>query len=652
MGAECESERNKKNDKKYLEEKKKIKEENEKNEPNIINKPTSSNNIKQIKEFKCTYNRDELLNKLKDFLSQIEIQRTSFGNKNKLHDSVLELINVEESKELINFFNSCKNEFLNEILKYLTLQKINIDPNNISQIIISENGDQVYKKKIMDVISKFNNDKDYFKINYLTILILGKSGVGKSSLINKILNVNAPTGNGHFVTIKTTPYQSNSMPFIRLVDTRGIEISQNYGAEQVKEEAKRFIKNQLITKDINNFVHCIWYCISGNRFEDEEIKLLSSLQGTYKNNKIPIIIVYTQPTDNDTINQMKDYINKQNIDCTDFIKVLAYDKNICDGQILKSFGTNELLSLTLNKCKKALKGDMHSVMTNQISRDIANNIKNENSNIKDYIYEQSILNFIKGYNFKSDEDFQNIVIDIYGYNINYYLNKNISKETISIIKNSDLINYHNNNFIKYYHEKVNSIISNEIKQLAYKFLDIQATKEQEKGKPTLNQNKRNYNDFIATNKEFLYYNFNYLAQKYYIGKFIEYTSEPLSKTFEAILNKTMINLFKQKEIKILIHKCFLNKYKEFEERIKLSTQNSIKIEDTNDDDFSYISDKSIKSQFSSNFFSNQNIIRKNSLKSNNNEEKRIKEFSELQSVITIPISYLNSKNVNGNNNYY
>ena len=43
---------------------------------------------------------------------------------------------------------------------------------------------------------------------------------------------------------------------------------------------------------------------------------------------------------------------------------------------------------------------MRSVMTNQISRDIANNIKNENSNIQDYIYEQSILNFIKGYNFK------------------------------------------------------------------------------------------------------------------------------------------------------------------------------------------------------------------------------------------------------------
>ena len=146
MGSKHGSRRNKNIDKKYLE-KNKIIEENEKSKPNIINKSTSLNNIKQIKEFKCSYNRHELLNKLKDFLSQIEIQRTSFGNKNKLHDSVLELINVEESKELINFFNSCKNEFLNEILKYLTLQKINIDENNISQIIISENWAQAYKKK-------------------------------------------------------------------------------------------------------------------------------------------------------------------------------------------------------------------------------------------------------------------------------------------------------------------------------------------------------------------------------------------------------------------------------------------------------------------------------------------------------------------------
>ena len=533
-----------------------------------------------IKEFECSSSRDQLLKKLRIFLNQFEVQKTYFGNKKKLHDSVFELINEEETKELTNFFNSNKDEFIRQILNYLSLQQININPNNISQIINSENGEEFYNQKILDIISKINNNKKAFRINYLTILVLGKSGVGKSSLINKILGVNAPTGNGHFVTTKTTPYQSKSMPFIRLVDTRGIEISVNYGAKQVEQESINFINSQLETKNINNFVHCIWYCISGNRFEEQEIKLIASLQGSYENNKIPIIIVYTQPTDADTIKQMKSYIRNKKIDCSDFIEVLAYDKNIFNGQKLKSFGTKELLSLTLNKCKKALKGDMCSVMVSQISKEITNNLMGENSNIRNYIYEQSILNFINGYNFRSDKDFQNTVIDMFGYNINYYLNKNIRKKTISIIENTDLIYFHNNNFIKYYHQQVNSFISNIKNKLAFDFLNIQAKKEKKKGKPTLNQNKRSYEDFIETNEEFLGHNFIYLAQKYYIGNFIECICEPLSKTFENILNNIIINLLQKKDIKKLIYECFLKKYKEFEERINLKTKCSNKIEDT------------------------------------------------------------------------
>ena len=105
-----------------------------------------------IKEFECSSSRDQLLKKLRIFLNQFEVQKTYFGNKKKLHDSVFESINEEETKELINFFNSNKNEFIREILNYLSLQQININPNNISQIINSENGEEFYNQKILDII--------------------------------------------------------------------------------------------------------------------------------------------------------------------------------------------------------------------------------------------------------------------------------------------------------------------------------------------------------------------------------------------------------------------------------------------------------------------------------------------------------------------
>ena len=52
---------------------------------------------------------------------------------------------------------------------------------------------------------------------------------------------------------------------------------------------------------------------------------MNSLRNSYQNNKIPIIIVYTQSSDDTIINEMKAYIKEQNIE-GDFIDILALPK--------------------------------------------------------------------------------------------------------------------------------------------------------------------------------------------------------------------------------------------------------------------------------------------------------------------------------------
>jgi hypothetical protein len=47
--------------------------------------------------------------------------------------------------------------------------------------------------------------------------------------------------------------------FLRLVDTRGIELNQGFGAEEIKTEAEKFIKSQLKLGDMNNFVLVLYY---------------------------------------------------------------------------------------------------------------------------------------------------------------------------------------------------------------------------------------------------------------------------------------------------------------------------------------------------------------------------------------------------------
>ena len=517
--------------------------------------------------YKCTKDKNDLLNTLNSFLGQMEIQTKSFKKTNNIKDPVFELIQNEEKKEVINFFSKNKNNFMDKMFKYFSSQRMSISPNLASKVIDSENGYQIYHQKIDNLISILTQGKKHFQIKYLTVMVLGKSGVGKTSLINKILNINAPTGEGKFVTKETTPYASNAMPFLRLVDTRGIEIAQQFGIQKMEEEAVKFIDEQLKTGNYNNYVHCIWYCVSGKRFEDVEINALNRIRAFYQGNKIPIIMVYTQSVDEESIERLKKYILKS-IDCNDFVKVLAHDIKSVGHQVIKSFGIEELISKTLARCKEALNGDMRAVMTNQIITKLEKELIIENNKIRKYIFERTILKFIKGYDVQSDDNFLKRIITIYGYNIHYYLGKDISEQTSSLIRDNDAIMNYAINYINYYKQYVESIIANELNTLAFKLLNIQSKTEKAQRMSTLIENKRDADDFIACNKQFFYDNFYFLAQRCFIGYFITNACEPLSKAFESNFNQIATQLLSQKEIRVNIDKCFWEKYKEFEEKLK------------------------------------------------------------------------------------
>ena len=365
---------------------------------------------------------DDLMKILKDFITKPNIQDSNFGKIDQKDSSYNQLRNLEKT-ELIKYFEQKKNLFSSKIENYFQNYELRNLNDMVRELISLENAKETIKQKIKNHIENINKDELSFKINYLTVMLLGKSGVGKSTLINSFLKLSkenkAKTGTGNFQTIKIQSYQSNALPFLRLIDTRGIELNVQYGADAIKEDAENFIQEQLSSNNINNFVHCFWYCITGNRFEKAEMDLLKALRGSYGENKIPIIIVYTQATDENTISEMSRHIKSSNIE-GGFIKILAERKKLTNGNYLNSFGLSELLKETLNKCKKALKGEIRTVMVDNISKHIINILKEQNSHIKKYINENTILDFIKEYKIKTDDEFIDYILKMYG-NIAFFI---------------------------------------------------------------------------------------------------------------------------------------------------------------------------------------------------------------------------------------
>ena len=143
------------------------------------------------------------------------------------------------------------------------------------------------------------------------------------------------------------------------------------------------------------------------------------------------------------------------------------------------------------------------------------------------------------------------------------------------------------------------------------------------------------------------YNFYCLAQKYYIGNYIQYACESLAKTFEDSLNNVTKELLKQKDITILIHKCFLKKYNEFEERMQ-TINNKKALSKNLIDDSSYTSGSKniIEVPYRNNKNINQNYQQQPTFNRNANN---IKDLSDIESVTTIQLPF---KDTNSNHSIY
>ena len=125
------------------------------------------------------------------------------------------------------------------------------------------------------------------------VLVIGGSGVGKSTLINAVIGDEvAPTSWGKAGTEKLDLYEGEAIPF-RLIDSMGFESSpwrQHKAVSAVKKWSKECAKKGRE----DNQVNVIWFCVDGTaaRLFDQTIAQLNEATEMWKS--VPVIAVITK----------------------------------------------------------------------------------------------------------------------------------------------------------------------------------------------------------------------------------------------------------------------------------------------------------------------------------------------------------------------
>ena len=553
---------------KQIEECKKIATEEKEENNRVINKLKEElqNAIFEIKLLssqneEAKRKNENLQKSFEEIQKQLEKNEEEKRRKEKENEEAQKQYSIEMKKIIDEKLMNEQKKISEEMIKYSESIKFELKQMKQFEKEIIKTKSNLLIEKCKKIVKNLKIEGE--ELQHFNILIIGQEGVGKSTLINAILNlqgeIKAKVGAGSSVAEGFYFYESESLKGFRLWDSKGI--NKSYSLDKALEDIKYFIKGN--ENNLDQAINCIWYCVAYDRYNKNELKdFLLQISALYKK-KIPFFILYLKAFDKKVTEQMIKQINViidevKNMYCIDQYELEALNNvEVIDivsttytlNEVLEStiYPRNliELLNKTIEKIDNAFSSTCYHLLTNKIKKIYKNDIKSiYNDNFKEEI-KHDIIESVndKSENLIYEELFSN------GYHIFYDICKRFLGEELDKLEvDENIKTYFGNlqknskeyveNYIKEKSELVSENITNAI-------IDLQVTIDMKYNENMKNKKskKQIYEENYSRIKAILSHGIKIkFLETYFVKLFdniIDTFNDVLLKIYDEILDKNL-----------------------------------------------------------------------------------------------------------------